>query len=73
MNLLEVESLKIQSFVASKKLYLQRRSQTSVCQSRIAKQAFTSFILARYVHNINPKHGSALNTRNGLIRSILNV
>ena len=56
-----------------KKLYPQRRSQTSVCQSWIAKHAFTSFILARYAHNINPKHGSMLNTRNEFIRSILKI
>ena len=30
-------------------------------------------ILARYARNISPKHGSALNTRNDFIRSILNV
>ena len=36
--------------------------------ARLARHAFTYFILARYMRNISPNLGSALNTRNDFMR-----
>ena len=42
------------SVICVVQLYPQGRSQTSVCQSRIAKHAFTCFILACYARRVLP-------------------
>ena len=62
----EVEGVRVQTFVASKKLYPQGRSHTSVHQSSIARH---TFMHAPYTCIISPKHGNGFNTRsNGFTR-----
>ena len=64
-NLLEVESLRVQSFVASYKA-LPSREEPDISLSIVNSKA--CFILVRYAHNISPKHCSALNTCKDFIR-----
>ena len=66
----EVESLRVQIFVASKAV--PSREEPDIILS-IVNRPFTCFVPTHYVRNISPKHGSVLNTHNDFICSILNV
>ena len=59
-------------WLLKKMLYRQGRRQTSVYQIVSSKACLHLFTLAHYARNISP-NGSALNTRNDFIRSILNL